>query len=230
MDLQLANLKHSYASPTSELRPVLDIPDWTIPAGSQLLLKGVSGSGKTTLFNITAGLMKPTEGLVQYGDQTLYALPEAQRDRFRAQHIGYVFQNHYLLANLTALENVIMPLAFGGSVLRREWKNKARDILTQMGLDTHLNYKPAKLSTGQRLRVAIARALVNEPKVILADEPTAALDSASAEKTMDIVQEICQQQGGILIVASHDPALDARFSTIAHLTDQKIQLEERIPA
>ena len=230
MDLQFANLKHIYPSPTAEHRPVLDIPEWKISAGNQILLKGVSGSGKTTLFNITAGLMQPTEGTVHFGGQALYALPEAQRDRFRAQHIGYVFQNHYLLANLTALENVVMPLAFAGNVARRDWKPRAQAMLEKMRLADHLHYKPAKLSTGQRLRVAIARALVSEPTVLLADEPTAALDSDSAQTTMDVMQEICQQQGGILIVASHDPALDPRFSIIAHLTNQQISLAEGVSA
>ncbi len=230
MNLQFAELKHIYASPNAEPRPVLNIPDWEIQAGSQVLLKGVSGSGKTTLFNITAGLMKPTVGTVRFGEQALYNLPEAQRDRFRAQHIGYVFQNHYLLSNLTAIENVVMPLAFAGNIARRDWKPRAQAVLEKMGLADHLHYKPAKLSTGQRLRVAIARALVSEPTVLLADEPTAALDSESSEKTMDVVQTVCQAQGGILIVASHDPALDKRFSIIASLTNQQIQIQEAVSA
>ena len=116
MKLHFYKLKHVYPGPADELRPVLDIPAWQLDDAQQVLLKGVSGSGKTTLFNIAAGLMHPTEGEVRYGDQSLYALSEAARDRFRAQNIGYVFQNHYLLPTLTAIENVIMPLAFGGEV------------------------------------------------------------------------------------------------------------------
>lgn len=225
MKLALHHLKHVYHSPAAQPRPVLDIPDWTLEAGQQVLLKGISGSGKTTLFNITAGLLAPTEGEVLYGEQSLYALNEAARDRFRAEHIGYVFQNHYLLPTLTAVENVVMPMAFAQKFPNREWRTRAIDMLTRLGLGDHLNYRPAKLSAGQRLRVAIARAVVNEPQVLLADEPTAALDSAAAETVMDILQDLCRQHQSILIVASHDPALERRFSTIAHLADQKIQFE-----
>jgi ABC-type lipoprotein export system ATPase subunit len=227
VDLGFKNLKHVYKSPAGDARLILDIPEWTIPTGSQILLKGVSGSGKTTLFNITAGLLHPTEGEVRYGSQSLYALSEAKRDRFRAQHTGYVFQNHYLLPTLTALENVVMPLAFANNLPRKQWRPKASEILTQLGLEEHLHYHPAKLSTGQRLRVAIARAMVSQPKVLLADEPTAALDSDSAITVMDRMQEVCRTHQSILIVASHDPALESRFDTIAHLANHTVRLEIR---
>ena len=226
MDLHFQTLKHIYRSPAAEARPVLDIPNWRIPNGAQILLKGVSGSGKTTLFNIAAGLMHPTEGQVLYGEQSLYALPEAKRDRFRAQHIGYVFQNHYLLPTLTALENVMMPLAFA-NVPRKQWRGRAGEMLDRMGLIDHLHYHPAKLSTGQRLRVAIARALVNNPAVLLADEPTAALDTDAAEGVMDTIQSICRTNNAILVVASHDPALDKRFNTLVHLANHVLTIEER---
>ena len=230
MELHFINLKHIYPGPDAELRPVLDIPSWRLGDRQQVLLKGVSGSGKTTLFNIAAGLMHPTEGEVYYGDQSLYALSEAARDRFRAQNIGYVFQNHYLLPTLSAIENVIMPLAFGGEIARSQWKTRAADMLHRMGLANHLHYRPAKMSAGQRMRVAIARALVSNPAVLLADEPTASLDAAAADTVMDEIQQICRENGAILIVASHDPALDKRFDTIAHLADQIIRIQEKTPA
>lgn len=230
MELHFTNLKHIYPGPDAELRPVLDIPSWSLGVEQQVLLKGISGSGKTTLFNIAAGLMHPTVGEVYYGEQSLYALSEAARDRFRAQNIGYIFQNHYLLPTLTAIENVIMPLAFGGDVPRPQWKARAGDMLHRMGLTDHFHYRPAKMSAGQRMRVAIARALVSNPAVLLADEPTASLDTAAAEMIMDEIQQICRENGAILIVASHDPALDKRFDTIAHLADQKIRIEENTPA
>jgi putative ABC transport system ATP-binding protein len=225
--VKLSQLKHIYHSPSGEARPVLNIPEWILSDGQQVLVQGVSGSGKTTLFNILSGLLHPTEGLVFYGDQSLYQFSEAQRDRFRARHIGYVFQNHYLLPELTALENVVMPMAFAGGVPRGEWRKRATEILDKMGMADHLHYRPAKLSTGQRLRVAIARALVNQPNVLLADEPTAALDAEMAQTAMDMVQEICAAHKAILIVASHDPALEKRFDTIVHLANQQISLEAR---
>lgn len=230
MKLNFNNLKHIYPSPAAEPRPVLDIPSWTLDDEQQVLLRGVSGSGKTTLFNIAAGLMHPTEGEVRYGDQPIYALSESARDRFRAQNIGYVFQNHYLLPTLTALENVMMPLAFGGEAPRSQWKTRAADMLSRLGLLDHHHYRPAKMSTGQRMRVAIARALVSNPAVLLADEPTASLDSDAAETVMDEIQQICRENGAILVVASHDPALDKRFNTVVHLADQKIRIEEKTPA
>jgi putative ABC transport system ATP-binding protein len=230
LNLTFNDLKHVYVSPAAEPRPVLDIPSWVVEAGDQVLIKGISGSGKTTLFNVTAGLMVPTDGQVLYGDQDIYTLPEAARDRFRAQHIGYVFQNHYLLPTLTALENVVMPMAFAGHVPNRQWRKFAAEMLGKLGLGDRLDYRPAKLSTGQRLRVAIARAIINAPQVILADEPTAALDSRAAESVMDILQDLCHEHNAILLVASHDPALDPRFDLIANLVDTHLLLEASQPA
>jgi ABC-type lipoprotein export system ATPase subunit len=188
----------------------------------------VSGSGKTTLFNILAGLLHPTRGQVFYGDQDLYALPEAQRDRFRAQHVGYVFQNHLLLPSLSALDNVMLPLAFGRQVPVGERSARATAILGRLGMAEYTAYRPRALSTGQRLRVAIARALANAPSVLLADEPTAALDPASALVVMDLLQETCRQHGAILVVASHDPALDGRFEHVADLQAGRLNVRESI--
>lgn len=219
MSLSLYDINHTYKSPTSmaDDRQVLSITEWVIDNGQQILLRGVSGSGKTTLLNIIAGLMRPTKGTVKVDDVALYTLSEAHRDRFRAQTIGYVFQTHYLLNTLTAQENVVMPMAFAQSTPRTTWQHRAQTLLSELGLSDHLHYRPAQLSTGQRMRVAVARALANRPQIILADEPTAALDEASSHAVMDLLQTTCQQENAILIVASHDPMLVQRFGIIADL-------------
>jgi putative ABC transport system ATP-binding protein len=215
--LRFQGLGHVFRSPAGESRRVLMIGDFQLEPGDQLLVRGVSGSGKTTLFNILAGLLRPTEGEVYYDHQALYALPEAARDRFRAGHIGYVFQNHLLLPYLSAVDNIVVPLAFARRYPARDWKPRAKTLLAQLGMADHLEYRPRALSTGQRLRVAIARALANSPAVLLADEPTAALDADAASQVMDLLQTTCREHQAILIVASHDPALSGRFAQVCDL-------------
>ena len=226
MTIRLENLNHIYKSPEGEARPVLNISAWALEAGNQILLRGVSGSGKTTLFNIMAGLLQPTKGGVWYDDLSLYSLSEARRDRFRACNIGYIFQNHFLLNTMTAVENVEMPMAFARSLPQPQWRQRAVALLTQVGLAERVHYRPSQLSTGQRMRVAVARALANNPNVIFADEPTAALDEESSEMVMDLIQATCRANNAILLVASHDPALTQRFAHIADLQAGQLSLNE----
>jgi len=215
MSLRIEDLSHTY--PGAEVRQVLCIDAWALKDGDQILLRGVSGSGKTTLFNILSGLLHPTTGAVYYGDQPLYALAEAARDRYRAQHIGYIFQNHNLIGSLTALENVMMPMAFARTLAPAAQRKRAVELLAAVELSEYVQTLPKHMSAGQRLRVAVARALANNPRVLLADEPTAALDVHSGEVVMDLLQTTCDASGAILIVASHDPALISRF-------DQRVDL------
>lgn len=223
MQLRFEKLTHTYQSPSLTSREVLNIPNWTIASGQQILVRGVSGSGKTTLFNIAAGLLEPTTGAVSYDKTSLYDLSEAKRDKFRAQHIGYIFQTHYLLNTLSAVENVIMPMVFAKTVPPSQRRKHASDLLTQVGLEDHLHHRPAQLSTGQRMRVAVARALANQPVVVLADEPTASLDTDAANVVMDLIQETCRNNNSILLVSSHDPALTSRFETVVNLAAGELQ-------
>jgi putative ABC transport system ATP-binding protein len=183
----------------------------------------VSGSGKTTLLNILAGLLTPTRGEVHLDETALFRLSEAGRDRFRAQHVGYVFQNHNLLNALTALENVIMPMMFAAKLPPQQRRPRARRLLEVIGLGDAANRHPAQLSAGQRMRVAVARALANRPEIMLADEPTAALDQDSAHVVMDLIQQTCREEGASLLVASHDPALACRFDAVVHLRAGSIE-------
>ncbi len=225
--IRLQNVVHTYRDSGLSARTVLNIPLWQADAGEHILLRGQSGSGKTTLLNILAGLLTPTQGEVTIAGQVINTLSEAKRDRFRAQHIGYVFQTHNLLS-FSALENVEMPLAFVGErpALRRQ---KAREALAQVGLsDWAANY-PHQLSAGQRLRVAVARASVSTPEILLADEPTAALDPDLAAQIMDLIQLVCHQRNATLIVASHDPSIVTRFPRIIELRSTELIESQQEP-
>ena len=217
MDLVVENLRHTYVAPALEARTVLDIDLWHVAAGEQVLLRGVSGSGKTTLLNILAGLLPPSEGAVWLGGHALYALRESERDRLRATTIGYVFQMHHLAPMLSALENVEMPLVFGRQLNARERQVRARELLAAVGLAEYDRHRPVQLSAGQRQRAAVARALAARPALVLADEPTAALDVQSAAIVMDLLQDHCRRQGATLLVASHDLAMTARFERVVDL-------------
>jgi ABC-type lipoprotein export system ATPase subunit len=217
MDLRIEQLRHTYRAPALEDRTVLNIAEWQISAGRQVLLRGISGSGKTTLLNILAGLLPPTNGTVWVGEQSLYALRESQRDHLRARAIGYVFQMHHLVPTLSALENVEMPLMFGRRLNGPARRAQALALLADVGLGEFSRYRPVQLSTGQRLRVAVARALAAKPAVVLADEPTAALDAQASANVIALIQDACRRRGASLIVASHDPALASRFDCVVDL-------------
>lgn len=222
MNIRVEALHHTYTGHGIEARTVLDIDHWSLASGAQVLLRGVSGSGKTTLLNSLAGLLPPTRGQIWLNEQRIYSLPEAQRDRLRAQQIGYVFQIHLLVPTLSALENVEMPLVFAGVKASAQRRRQALELLAQVGLADFARHRPVQMSTGQRLRVAVARALVNRPALVLADEPTAALDSSAGRAVMDLMQQLCREQGATLLVASHDPALNPRFAQVITLHDGRI--------
>ncbi|MCB0209336.1 MAG: ABC transporter ATP-binding protein [Anaerolineae bacterium] len=218
MSLRVENVSHTYKSRGLEERPVLQpIAEWQVEAGEQVLLRGVSGSGKTTLLNILAGLLTPTHGEVWLNRQPLYTLKEAARDSFRSRNVGYVLQAHHLLPQLSALENITMPMIFAANDLSNRHQKQAMTLLEALGLAEFAKHRPPQLSMGQRLRVAIARALANKPALLLADEPTAALDAETGVTTMALLQKTCRQHNAALIVASHDPNLAPQFDRVIDL-------------
>lgn len=225
MILRFENVTHIYQ--THQPRKVLDIPHLAIHQGDQILLRGVSGSGKTTLFNIASGLLKPTTGNIYYETVDLYSLSEAKRDQYRSQHIGYIFQTHHLLNALSAVENVVMPMAFAKQIPSRKWHDRALELLSLVNLADHAKHRPAQLSAGQRMRVAIARALANQPEVLFADEPTASLDQETGQVVMDMIQKTCREINATLIVASHDPALTPRFQQRADLQAGNLSIQQQ---
>ena len=181
--------------------------DFTLKARETVAIVGASGSGKSTLLSIVAGLDTPTRGTVRLAGQDLFALDEDARAQVRAQKVGFVFQSFQLLGNLTALENVMLPLELAGE---KNARAAAQRMLTRVGLGERLNHYPKVLSGGEQQRVALARAFVVKPAVLLADEPTGSLDFATGEKIMALMFELNQEQGTTLVLVTHDPAIAQR--------------------
>jgi putative ABC transport system ATP-binding protein len=185
----------------------LDVERLELPAAGCTVIKGRSGSGKTTLLNLIAGVSAPTGGEIVVHGTEITALPEARRDRFRAEQIGYVFQAFNLLPAFSALENVMLAMMFARAVPRRQHRARARAILDRLGLGARLAHRPAQLSRGEQQRVAIARALANDPPLVLADEPCASLDATTAREVLAALLAVCRGQGKTLLIVSHDEAV-----------------------
>jgi putative ABC transport system ATP-binding protein len=189
--------------------------DFALKARETVAIVGASGSGKSTLLSIIAGLDTPTTGSVRLAGVDLFSLTEDERAALRAQKLGFVFQSFQLLANLTALENVMLPLELDG---RKDARKLASEILGRVGLSQRLNAYPKVLSGGEQQRVALARAFVVKPAVLLADEPTGSLDFATGETIMALMFELNRELGTTLVLVTHDPAIAARC-------DRRITLE-----
>lgn len=193
----------------------------SIPAGQFAAIMGPSGSGKSTLLNVIAGMDRPTSGAVVVDGISIGGLSEAALARFRRQRLGFVFQFFHLLNQLTVLDNVLLPAQLAGMKTSAA-RARARELLEQLGIAEKAGEYPARLSGGQRQRVAIARALVNRPAVLLADEPTGALDSRSGEQVMDLLAEV-NRAGQTIVLVTHDARLAATYAArIVSLRDGHI--------
>ena len=181
--------------------------DFALAPRETVAIVGASGSGKSTLLSIIAGLDRPTSGTVRLAGQDLFVLDEDARAALRAKKVGFVFQSFQLLANLSALENVMLPMELSG---RKDARRAAAEMLARVGLAERLNHYPKVLSGGEQQRVALARAFVVQPAVLLADEPTGSLDFATGEKIMELMFELNREQGTTLVLVTHDPAIAAR--------------------
>src|SRR5271154_3714982 len=191
-------------------RPALAEFSITVAAGEVAAIMGPSGSGKSTLLNLIAGLDRPTEGTVTVAGQRIDRLGESALARFRARHVGIIFQFFNLLEDLTVEDNVLLPAQLAGAS-RRQARARAGELLARMGLESFRDKYPARMSGGQRQRVAIARALVNEPEVLLADEPTGALDTATGQEIGRLLREL-NEGGQTLVLVTHDPDLAERYA------------------
>ena len=217
MSSSLITVSHVYKSVT-DATGTLDILrdiDFSLNARQTLAIVGASGSGKSTLLAIMAGLDTPTQGTVHIAGQDLFVLNEDQRAALRAKHIGFVFQSFQLLAPLTALENVMLPLELSGHPSPTP---VAKEMLARVGLSERLNHYPKVMSGGEQQRVALARAFVVKPDVLLADEPTGSLDHATGEKVMALMLDLNQELGTTLVLVTHDIALSQRC-------DQRLLIE-----
>jgi putative ABC transport system ATP-binding protein len=209
---------------TSAPRPAVDRVSLTIRRGESVAIMGPSGSGKSTLLNLIAGLDRASAGSVRVGGIDVGKLNEAGRARLRRTTVGLIFQFFNLLDNLTVLENVAIPAELAGA-RRLEAVRRARELLGRLGLDSQERTFPSRLSGGQRQRVAVARALINDPALLLADEPTGALDSNSGEHVIDILRDL-NRSGRTLVLVTHDPALAASCATrTVQLSDGRLRAD-----
>ena len=202
--LQIDNLKKTFKDNISgESLTILDGLSMQVFEGSKNIIIGESGSGKSTLLNIIGALDSITEGSVKVGEFDLSVMDESSLEKFRSKFLGLIFQFHYLLKDFTALENVFIP-AYMTGVPKKEAMEKAKSLLVDVGLEHRMNHIPAKLSGGERQRVAVARSLINDPKLILADEPTGNLDPENAKLVSELLFSMVEKYKKTLILVTHD--------------------------
>lgn len=212
--LSLKNVQKSYRQSDGTTLSILNVKDFQVAAGEQMVLVGESGSGKTTLLHIIAGIGRPTSGQVIIKGVDITTLPEVGLDRFRANHLGYVFQTFNLLQGFSALENVTLGMVFSGKGVDA---GRARHLLERVGLGHRLSHKPFQLSVGEQQRVAVARALVNRPVLLLADEPTANVDTKHQQQVIDLMRETCAEEKVALILVTHSPHVADQFDRVERM-------------
>ncbi len=186
---------------------ILRIPRFDVPAATEVALGGESGSGKTTLLNLLAGLTRPDRGRIRIAGEDIVSMDERGRDRHRAVHVGYVYQAFNLLQGYTALENVELAASLAGGAARE----RAQEVLVDVGLGDRIHHLPRQLSAGQQQRVALARALANRPRLVLADEPTANLDRGSGRTALEVLRQTCADHGASLLLVTHDVSVLESF-------------------
>ncbi len=212
--LHLKDVKKSFREPDGTPLPILDIREFRVAAGEQVVLMGRSGCGKTTLLHCIAGISRPDSGVVEIDGLDITRLSEAGRDRFRADKLGYVFQTFNLLPGFSALENVLLGMSFAGKGVDTA---RAKDLLGRVGLSHRLTHRPTALSVGEQQRVAVARALSNRPKLLLADEPTANVDTAHQQQIIDLVRKTCRDESVALLLVTHTPEVAEQFERVERL-------------
>lgn len=216
--LKVKKLRRTFPSGDAKVLAVDDV-SFKLPEGNFASIVGRSGSGKTTLLSLLGGLDKPDSGHIELDGKDIAQVPDHELVNYRCREIGFVFQAYNLVPNLTAAENVMLPMEFAG-LGRAERRRRAEELLGQVGLSPNeIQRKPGKLSGGQQQRVAIARALANKPKLILADEPTGNLDSQTGKMIFDLLHELAKSQNTTIIVVTHD-------LEIAGLTDKTFRLQD----
>lgn len=218
MTINLSNVYFAY--PDTPDKPVLNIPRWTVEPEEQVFVHGASGSGKSTLLNLLSGLIAPTDGELSILGKRLDEMSQRQRDRFRANQIGYVFQQFNLIPYLNAIENVQLATQFSAHGKTGVRQNEIEALLAKLNMSSGDCHKQAfKLSIGQQQRVAIARALINKPQLLIADEPTSSLDQQNRDNFMSMLMQLVAAYGITLVFVSHDMSLSHYFKRIDALSD-----------
>lgn len=220
MILELRNICKDYIQEKMVI-PVLKNVSFSMEEGEYVAVMGPSGSGKTTLMNIVGCLDQATSGTFWLDGQDMSTCSENELSDIRLKKIGFVFQNFQLLPRQTALENVELPLTYAG-VSRKERRERAAQALARVGLEDRMQFRPSQLSGGQKQRVAIARAIVNDPAVLLADEPTGALDTATSEGIMDLFEKL-NRSGMTIVVVTHDPQVALRCGRTFEMKDGRMR-------
>jgi len=221
--IEVAGLSKIYETPGEALR-VLDDLGLELAAGEAVAIIGPSGSGKTTLLNLLGALDRPSGGSIRIADQDIAGLAAAEAARFRNRSLGFVFQQHYLLPQLSVLENVLVPrLAGDWEEAASATEGRARELLAKVGLEHRLTHLPWQLSGGEKLRAGVARALLNRPRLLLADEPTGLLDQAATERVADLLLQLNRDEGVTMLVVTHNAALARRIGRTLELTQGKLK-------
>jgi putative ABC transport system ATP-binding protein len=224
--LQATNVTKTFGTGTTRVTAVGGV-SLTAGNGEFVAIAGRSGSGKSTLMNLLGGLEKPTSGSIEVDGRDITKLHDRDLVRYRGRHVGFVFQSYNLVPNLTALENVMLPMEFTGTG-KAERKRHARLLLNQVELPAAAHTrKPGKLSGGEQQRVAIARALANDPEMILADEPTGNLDTHTSETIIKLLHSLAHTASTTVLVVTHDPALASQSDKTFHLQDGRLSQEAR---
>ena len=220
--LELKSISKSFTEPDGGARKVLKDVSLSLPEAGRALIEGPSGAGKSTLLNVVSGLSLPDDGEVQILGKTINRMSESERDAFRARNIGYIFQSFNLISPLNVIENLTIPLRLAG-LSDASLEKRAALLLERFGMSDQACKMPYRLSVGQRQRVAAARAILLKPVLLLADEPTASLDAASARVVVEALEEL-NRNGTALLVATHDPMLKAmKFDAGLNLGEEEMQ-------
>ena len=223
--IKLENVWRVYQLGKIELTALKEI-DLEVSPGAFMTIMGASGSGKSTLLNMIGCLDFPTKGKVFLKERDISQLSEDELSQFRGKTIGFVFQEFNLLPNLSALENVMLPMIFQGVSLK-ERERKAKELLNSVGLGDRIFHQPAELSGGERQRVAVARAFANNPEMVIADEPTGNLDSMTGKKIMKVLTDFHKKEGKTIVVVTHDPHIAAYSKEIVNIKDGEIILNHQ---
>lgn len=218
--IEVQGLQKTFFMPAGELN-ILNSVDMSIKEGEVVGIVGSSGAGKSTLLHILGTLDRPTSGRILYGNEDVFSLDNNRLAAFRNSTIGFVFQFHHLLPEFTALENVMMPGLISSSN-RAELKARADSLLSDLGLFNRKDHRPGELSGGEQQRVAVARALMLNPKVVLADEPTGNLDTATAEELFNLLLKLNESKGITFIIVTHNDSLSKRCHRVLKMTDGRL--------